>query len=246
LGAILRTVIVTALRRRTRATVLAGIMGVLAIACQSPRASSAPVSIAPPASSDIPSVAVVSSGDASSEAGVGATEPTSGVPAPAGPTTSLDAVPTRVVIATLGIDLPVIRPRPDETFPLCDVAEFLPSYGLPGLPGVTFVYAHARAGMFLPLLEASRTRDGRAMIGQQVLLYSSDRLRRRYLITEVHRGVHDLDVVNELAGDALVLQTSETSHSTGTKLVVVARPTGAVAMVAARAARPDARPRACG
>jgi len=52
-------------------------------------------------------------------------------------------------------------------------------------------------------------------------------------------------VVNDLAGDALVLQTSETSRSSGTKLVVVARPIGAPELSSDRAARPTARPRVC-
>jgi hypothetical protein len=182
---------------------------------------------------------------ASAAAAGGADEPAASVPASTGSTPRLDAEPTRVVIGALGVDLPVIRPRQDETYPLCDVAEFLPSYGLPGLPGVTYLYAHARYGMFLPLLEASRIDAGTAMLGREVRLYSSDGFRRRYLISEVHRRVHDLDVVNELAGDALVLQTSETSRSSGTKLVVVARPTGIPTIASNRAARPVARPRDC-
>jgi hypothetical protein len=149
------------------------------------------------------------------------------------------------VIESLDIDLPVIRPSPDETFPLCDVAEFLPSYGLPGLPGVTYLYAHARRGMFLPLLEASRTHGGQAMLRKEIELFSSDRFHRRYQITEIHPRVKDLDVVNDLAGDALVLQTSETSRSSGTKLVVVARPIGTPVLSSDRAARPTARPRVC-
>jgi hypothetical protein len=173
-------------------------------------------------------------------------EPGSSMPVESvAPTPGFDAEPTRIVVGSLGIDLPVIRPPQNEAYPLCGVAEFLPSYGLPGLPGVTYLYAHARSGMFLPLLEASRTGDGAAMLGQEVQLYSSDRLRRRYTISEVHRGVRDLDVVNDLAGDALILQTSETSRSSGPKLVVVARPVGTPVVASERAARPIARPRAC-
>ena len=221
-------------------------LGVLVMALLAPRTPSVPVSTAPPASSEIPSGLEASSTFQSSAAAPGATGvPVAGEPAPMDPTPGLDAEPTRIVVATLGIDLPVIRPRQDETFPLCDVAEFLPSYGLPGLPGVTYLYAHARSGMFLPLLELSRMDGGEALLGQEVQLYSSDRSRRRYRITEVHRRVRDLDVVNELAGDALVLQTSETSRSNGTKLVIVARPAGNPTMASERAARPLARPRAC-
>jgi hypothetical protein len=78
-----------------------------------------------------------------------------------------------------------------------------------------------------------------------VELFSSDRFHRRYQITEIYPRVEDLDVVNDLAGDALVLQTSETSRSSGTKLVVVARPIGAPELSSDRAARPTARPRVC-
>ncbi|MFL5651584.1 MAG: hypothetical protein ACJ777_09895 [Chloroflexota bacterium] len=163
----------------------------------------------------------------------------------AGPTPRLDAEPTRVIVAGLRIDLPVVRPLPNETFPLCDVAEFLPAYGLPGLPGVTYLYGHARTGMFLPMLQASRTKGGAAMLGMEVRLYTSDLFRRTYKITEVHRKVASLDVVNDLEGDALVLQTSETSHSSGTKLVVVARPTGQPTPASENDARPAPRPRRC-
>jgi len=157
----------------------------------------------------------------------------------------LDADPTRLVVPGLRIDLPIVRPGPNETFPLCDVAEFLPAYGLPGLPGVTYLYAHARSGMFLPMLQSSRRNDGAGMVGMEVRLYTSDLFRRTYTITEVHRNVASLDVVNELEGDALVLQTSETSHSTGTKLVVIARPTGQPTPATEKVARPVPRPRTC-
>lgn len=163
----------------------------------------------------------------------------------AAPTPRIDAEPTRVVVPALDIDLPIVRPRQDETFPLCDVAEFLPAYGLPGLPGVTYLYGHARTGMFLPMLASSREHDGAEMVGMEVRLYTSDLFRRTYRITEVHRKVRSLDVVNDLEGDALVLQTSETSHSSGTKLVVIARPTGQPTPATEASARPVPRPRTC-
>jgi hypothetical protein len=162
------------------------------------------------------------------------------------PTPEVDAEPTRIVVRELGIDLPVIRPAADESYPLCDVAEFLSAYGLPGLPGVTYVYAHAQVRMFLPLLEASRKADGAALLGAGVDMYTADAFRRRYTITEVHRRVRSLELVNRLPGDALVLQTSETDHHTGAKLMVVARPVGDPERVSATEARPKARPRVCG
>ena len=162
------------------------------------------------------------------------------------PTPKVDAVPTRVVVRDLKIDLPVIRPAHDEAYPLCDVAEFLPAYGLPGLPGITFIYAHAQAGMFLPILEASRKADGAALVGVGVDLYTADGFRRHYAITEIHRHVRSFDPVNDLRGDGVVLQTSETDHHAGTKLMVVARPFGGPERVSATEAGPDARPRVCG
>jgi hypothetical protein len=164
----------------------------------------------------------------------------------AAPTPEVDAEPTRVVVRDLRIDLPVVRPARDEAYPLCDVAEFLPAYGLPGLPGVTYVYSHAQVGMFLTLLEASQKADGAALLGAGVDVYTADAFRRHYAITEVHRHVRSFAVVNGLRGDAVVLQTSETDHHTGTKLMVVARPAGGPERVPATEARPEARARVCG
>ena len=222
---------------------------IVMVALLSPRAGSGPIADGPAAGTGTvpPDAPLTSASGGSPFAGPRWTQEPGSIRSPgeAGPTPRLDAEPTRVLIKSLDIDLPVIRPNLDETFPLCDVAEFLPSYGLPGLPGVTYIYAHARRGMFLPLLEASRTHRGQAMLGKEVELFSSDRFRRRYEITEIHPRVSDLEVVNDLSGDALVLQTSETSRSSGTKLVVVARPIGAPEVSSGRAARPTARPRIC-
>ena len=71
-------------------------------------------------------------------------------------------------IPALGIDLPIIPSPPNEEWPLCDVAEIFPldheAGGSGPAPGA-YVYAHAQAGMFLPLLSASQVSDGAAMIG---------------------------------------------------------------------------------
>jgi hypothetical protein len=183
--------------------------------------------------------------ESSGAAAVRSAEPSQSPPA-GSPTPEVDAEPTRVVVGDLRIDLPVVRPARDEAFPLCDVAEFLPAYGLPGLPGVTYVYAHARAGMFLPLLEGSRKADGAALLGAGVDVYTADAFRRHYAITDVHRHVRSFEVVDRLLGNAVVLQTSETDHSAGTKLMVVARPIGAPERVSVTEARPVARARTCG
>lgn len=161
------------------------------------------------------------------------------------PTPLSDAPPTRVVIAGMAIDLPVVKPKPDETYPWCDVAEYLTFYSVPGLPGVTYLYAHAQKGMFLPLLDASLDADGKAMRGRLVQVYTDDDLVRTYEITEVHRHTKSFDVADAIVGDALVLQTSETAYRTGGKLTVVARPIGDPDPVATTDAHPKAKPRDC-
>jgi hypothetical protein len=176
------------------------------------------------------------------------TTPASSLPAPsasASPAALSDAAPTRVAIADMQIDLPIVKPEPDESYPLCDVAEYRDFYSVPGLPGVTYLYAHAQKGMFLPLLEASRIDDGVAMLGRSVLAYTDDDLVRTYEITEVHRHSRSLAVVDAIVGDALVLQTSETAQSSGSKLVIVARQLGPADSAAASEAHPEAKPRVC-
>ena len=110
---------------------------------------------------------------------------------------------------------------------------------------MTYLYAHAQAGMFLPLLRASQRADGAELLGLPVELYTADAFRRLYVIRDVRRHVRSFDIVNSLGGDALLLQTSETAHQTGTKLMVVARPVGAPEQVSPTEARPAARPRNC-
>jgi hypothetical protein len=141
------------------------------------------------------------------------------------PESVLNRVPTRVRIRALGIDLPVVAPPtgPDH-FPYCNVAEFLPTLSRPGRPGATYVYAHARAGMFLPLLERSRTNDGRSLLGLEVEVFTSDRRRFTYEVTEVIRHVTSLESAYRATAEQLILQTSEGPPNTAGKTLVLAAP----------------------
>jgi hypothetical protein len=142
------------------------------------------------------------------------------------------AVATRVVIPALKIDLPIIGPKPNETFPQCNVAEYwpgpekVPTYVQPGDNGTTYLFAHARAGMFLPLLRNSQVDNGAGMIGYSVLVYTSDSRVYWYSIVTVTRGLPWNDVtpppMAHGATQQLVLQTSEGPYSTSSKLRVVA------------------------
>jgi hypothetical protein len=150
-------------------------------------------------------------------------------------------VATRVVIPALRIDLPVVRPPNDpDHFPYCNVAEYLPQLSQPGYPGTTYLYAHARAGMFLPLL---RTADGE-LPGMLVQVYTSDDQVFLYEITRVLRNQTSLDLVFETTAEQLMLQTSEGPRGTVGKTMVVARPIS-VGPADHDAANPTARPVAC-
>ena len=156
------------------------------------------------------------------------------------PEAVLQRVPTRVTVRALAIDLAVIEPpRDPDHYPFCNVAEFIPAMSRPGRAGATFIYAHARPGMFLPILEASRVNEGSAMVGASVDVFTSDDRRFSYRVTEVRRHVTSLDFAYRATAEELILQTSEGPHGTPGKTIVVAEPTGDVA-----ASRDDARPAA--
>jgi hypothetical protein len=172
-----------------------------------------------------------------------------GSPSPA-PSPSLStAVATRVVVPALGIDLPIVRSPEGETFPYCDVAEYLPAFDQPGQGGPVFIYAHARDGMFLPILEASLVKDGAAMKGMLVQVFTSDSMEFLYEIESVHRRQDTLDVVFDSDGEHLFLQTSEGPPPgypgyTGTVVIVEAKPMGASPADPAEA-RPTPKPVVC-
>jgi hypothetical protein len=143
----------------------------------------------------------------------------------------LTDVPARVAVPALAIDLAIVPgdlvvPGNPPDYPLCDVAQYLTTYRYPGRPGTTtWVYGHAREGMFLPLLAASERNDGAALIGLDAVLDSTASRRYTYNITRVIRHATDRSAARDVAADAgrLVLQTSEGPRGTIPKLQVVAR-----------------------
>ncbi len=149
----------------------------------------------------------------------------SDTPGPSASGGQTDGVATRVVVPALGIDLPVVRPPggPD-TYPLCDVAMYIQQLKQPGEAGATYLYAHARQGMFLPLLTASQVADGASLIGMLVEVYTSDDRLFLYEITEVRRHQLTLDDALAATTPQLWLQTSEGPRGTPQKLQVVAMP----------------------
>ena len=139
------------------------------------------------------------------------------------PTFPADRVATRIVVRRLDIDLPIVLQSDyNSHYPVCDVAMYFPNMYQPGQGRSTYIYAHARAGMFLPLLLQSQKNDGERMLGMTVEVYTSDSWRYVYTITEVRRHTRSLDDAFNTTTERLWMQTSEGPAGTVPKLQVVA------------------------
>ena len=175
--------------------------------------------------------------------------PTPGASADASASPAVARVATRVVVPALRIDLSIVRPPADpHAFPYCDVAEYYPTLSQPGSPGTTYLFAHARDGMFLPLLTQSRIADGHAMLGMIVQVYTSDDRLFLYEITHVLR--HQSELYSNPNEEQLALQTSEGPKKgvpgyTGLVLILLAQPLSSGPATHA-AAHPSPHPVTCG
>ena len=150
----------------------------------------------------------------------------SGGPPSAIPSIPADRVASRIRIAALKVDLPVIAPT--NGYPACNVAMYYddPRLGQPGEGKAVYIYGHARTGMFLPLLTSSKVSNGNKMKGMIVEVWTNDDQRFLYVITQVLRHVpYDEPFIKPFAakGEQLWLQTSE-GVGTQPKLQVVAEP----------------------
>lgn len=160
-------------------------------------------------------------------------------------------VATRLLIPSLGVDLPVMKgPVGDDgnpLFPPCDVALYLDYYVQPGAVGTTYLYAHARPGMLLELLEESQVKDGEALIGEQVIVYAAAGWRHEYELSIVRPHATDYEIADNVppGGERLVVQTSEGRIGDPLKLQIAADPVAAVRVDVVEAlASPS--PRECG
>jgi hypothetical protein len=211
-----------------------------------PEPSPSPTSVSLPSPSPSPSTSPELSPALSPELSPALSpSPTTVEPSPS-PTVPGDRVATRVVVPFLRIDLPVIKPPGGaNAYPLCDVAMYIKELRQPGMPGATYLYAHARAGMFLPILNASRVNNGRSMLGKLVEVFTNDGKLFLYEITEVRRHVTTLDPAFEETEEVLYLQTSEGPKGTPGKTQVVARPIS-IDVASHEEANPKPKPVACG
>lgn len=228
----IRTRVIPALLTAFGVTLLAGgLLSYTSGATAEPLASPSPTIVsAPPTSTPLITFPPLTSGNL----------PTASPSAPA------DRVVTRVRIAALKIDLPVVKPPGGaDTYPLCNVAMYLQELGQPGQGRATYLYAHARTGMYLPLLEASLVQNGQSMLGMVVEVWTSDDQRFLYEITEVRRHQTDLNDATAATSEELWLQTSEGPKGTPGKLQVLAMPLSQEAADPANA-HPVPKPVVCG
>jgi len=177
--------------------------------------------------------------------------PFSATPSPVRPSSKPVAqrVATRVVVEQLGIDLPVVKPHgTSTTYPQCDVALYIQApLKQPGQGGATYLYAHARDGMFGPIYERAilKKHGGpKSMISMLVEVYTSDDLMFEYEVVEVRLHELNLDDAVHATTEQLWLQTSEGPKGTPGKTQLVARPLITLPATHA-AAHPKAHPVTC-
>jgi hypothetical protein len=129
------------------------------------------------------------------------------------------AVATRIQIARFGIDLPIVS-EPPGLFPYCNVAMYATPFSQPGETGPTFIYAHARVGMFLPLLTTSQINNGASMVGMRVRVWTDASKVYTYRIDRVLRHQYVIPAY-DASVESLWIQTSEGPRGTYNKLFLV-------------------------
>ncbi len=185
----------------------------LAIAIGGGPAGPTPAPVASPVASaalgDLPLVTVVPT---ASPADTGSAT----VPPPSATAASQGIRANHVRIARLGIDLAIIEGDGIDA-PIGKAAHY-PGSGWPGSGSNTYIYAHARVGMFLPLWQVR--------IGDTVELRLVDGTSRSYVVAEILPRVR-YDAVQYLQPtktEQLTLQTSTSYYPTAPKFVVIAVP----------------------
>jgi hypothetical protein len=209
--------------------------------------------LAPPealASPSPPAPTAGPSGPVSPSATPAGTPPTSIVPDPTAKPGR--AFATRVVVPALEIDLPIVKGN--DGYPLCNVAMYLhtdsseekDAFGQPGEGRATYLYGHARDGMFGPIYElAIQKKNAKKMLGMVVKVYTSDLKLHLYEISEYRLHATDLDGPLSATREELWLQTSEGPKGTRGKTQLRAFPIS-VSDADPEDALPKAKPVKCG
>jgi LPXTG-site transpeptidase (sortase) family protein len=155
-------------------------------------------------------------------AGVRPVPPASATLIPTATNTTPIAAGYRIKIPRLAIELPIaegdlerdtVRQETPERF-----AFHLPGSAIPGDPGNSYIYAHARHGMFLSLWNARE--------GDEILIITPDARELRYFVSKVQPRVEPGDVswAERTVDERLTLQTSTGPAPGDPRFVVIALP----------------------
>jgi len=166
------------------------------------------------------SAAVVSSPSAS----VASLAPSTSTPSASAPSPTVAPIPDgyRVQIPRLAIDLPIAEGDVERDVVVQQTPEnfafHLPGTAIPGQGSNTYLYAHARRGMFLTLWNAR--------VGDEVVISTPAGVALKYVVTEVHPRVppEDTSWTQPTTSERLTLQTSTGPNPTDPRFVVIAAP----------------------
>ncbi len=179
-------------------------------------ASAAPAPVAPAtsaASFAVPSPRATASAQANSSSATAVPSATPLPPIPPG---------YRVQIPRLSIDLAILEGDIDRDTVALQTPEnyafHLPGTAIPGTGANSYLYAHARRGMFLSLWNAQ--------VGDVVWISTPDGRALRYVVSEIHARVPpgDVSLATPSVPDRLTLQTSTGPNPGDPRFVVVAFP----------------------
>jgi hypothetical protein len=128
----------------------------------------------------------------------------------------------RIELPRLGINLPIAEGDVERDVVIQKTPEnfafHFPGTAIPGTVGNSYLYAHARTGMFLSLWNAR--------IGDQVSITTPAGVELKFVVTEVHPRVPPADTswLQPSADERLTLQTSTGPNRDDPRFVVIAAP----------------------
>lgn len=128
----------------------------------------------------------------------------------------------RIKMPRLGIDLPIAEGDIERDVVVQQTPEnfafHFPGTVFPGAVGNSYIYAHARRGMFLSLWNARS--------GDEVIVTTPNGAELKFVVTEVHPRVPPSDTswVQPSADERVTLQTSTGPNREDPRFVVVAAP----------------------
>ena len=140
------------------------------------------------------------------------------------PASTIGPIPDgyRIELPRLGIDLPIAEGDIERDVVVQKTPEnyafHFPGTAIPGTVGNSYIYAHARRGMFLTLWNAR--------VGDQVSITTPAGGQLKFVVTEVHPRVPPADTswLQPSGDERLTLQTSTGPNREDPRFVVIAAP----------------------